>query len=60
MAGGIPANPDVRQHEVIYAQAQETAGYWQVALSRKKGVTRRSGRRNWTRTNDPHHVKVVL
>ena len=20
----------------------------------------RFGRRNWTRTNDPHHVKVVL
>ena len=36
--------------------------------TKKKGLTKRRalgisemfGRRDWTRTNDPHHVKVVL
>jgi hypothetical protein len=36
--------------------------------TKKKGLTKRLalaipemfGRRDWTRTNDPHHVKVVL
>ena len=27
-----------------------------IAGSSEKGI----GRRDWTRTNDPHHVKVVL
>ena len=30
------------------------------SLSHKKLAARDAGRRDWTRTNDPHHVKVVL
>jgi hypothetical protein len=26
----------------------------------QRGIKQYAGRRDWTRTNDPHHVKVVL
>ena len=29
-------------------------------LAQSIGAGQDSGRRDWTRTNDPHHVKVVL
>ena len=38
----------------------QTVTFWAGDLAADAGKGEGSGRRDWTRTNDPHHVKVVL
>ncbi len=50
--------PGIHALRLMASQEADTAAASPGGLG--NGQWKRIGRRDWTRTNDPHHVKVVL